>query len=83
MRFAVIADVRGNYLGLEAVLADIRAQGNTDIAPASIKQNSRLLAGRFTSTHYPNAAITPRRKSTAAASPSVRHRPGGKPFRRP
>jgi predicted phosphodiesterase len=27
MRFAVIADVHGNYLALEAVLADIRAQG--------------------------------------------------------
>lgn len=27
MRFAVIADVHGNYLALDAVLADIRAQG--------------------------------------------------------
>ena len=27
MRFAAIADVHGNYLALEAVLADIRAQG--------------------------------------------------------
>ncbi|KIZ42527.1 MULTISPECIES: metallophosphoesterase family protein [Rhodopseudomonas] len=31
MRFAVIADVHGNYLALEAVLADIRAQGIDDI----------------------------------------------------
>src|SRR3954468_1764912 len=31
MRFAVIADVHGNYLALEAVLADIRAQGISDI----------------------------------------------------
>ena len=31
MRFAAIADVHGNYLALEAVLADIRAQGITDI----------------------------------------------------
>src|SRR5215470_8331087 len=31
MRFASIADVHGNYLALEAVLADIRAQGITDI----------------------------------------------------
>src|SRR6266702_8702545 len=30
MRFAAIADVHGNYLALEAVLADIRAQGITD-----------------------------------------------------
>ena len=31
MRFAAIADVHGNYLALEAVLADIRAQGIDDI----------------------------------------------------
>jgi diadenosine tetraphosphatase ApaH/serine/threonine PP2A family protein phosphatase len=31
MRFAAIADVHGNYLALEAVIADIRAQGISDI----------------------------------------------------
>jgi diadenosine tetraphosphatase ApaH/serine/threonine PP2A family protein phosphatase len=31
MRFAAIADVHGNYLALEAVLADIRAHGIDDI----------------------------------------------------
>lgn len=31
MRFAVLADVHGNYLALEAVLADIKAHGLTDI----------------------------------------------------
>src|SRR5215475_13275078 len=31
MRFAAIADVHGNYLALEAVLADISAQGISDI----------------------------------------------------
>jgi diadenosine tetraphosphatase ApaH/serine/threonine PP2A family protein phosphatase len=31
MRFAAIADVHGNRLALEAVIADIRAQGITDI----------------------------------------------------
>jgi predicted phosphodiesterase len=31
MRFAAIADVHGNYLALEAVLADIRAQGIEEI----------------------------------------------------
>jgi diadenosine tetraphosphatase ApaH/serine/threonine PP2A family protein phosphatase len=31
MRFAAIADVHGNYLALEAVLADIRTQGIPDI----------------------------------------------------
>jgi hypothetical protein len=28
MRFAAIADVHGNYLALEAVIADIRAQAS-------------------------------------------------------
>jgi diadenosine tetraphosphatase ApaH/serine/threonine PP2A family protein phosphatase len=31
MRFAAIADIHGNYLALDAVLADIAAQGVTDI----------------------------------------------------
>ena len=31
MRFAAIADVHGNHLALDAVLADIRAQGITEI----------------------------------------------------
>ena len=31
MRFAAIADIHGNYLALEAVIADIRAQGISDI----------------------------------------------------
>src|SRR6185503_17975373 len=31
MRFAAIADIHGNHLALEAVLADIRALGITDI----------------------------------------------------
>ena len=31
MRFAAIADVHGNYLALDAVLSDIRAQGIGDI----------------------------------------------------
>jgi len=31
MRFAAIADVHGNHLALEAVLADIRAQGIDEI----------------------------------------------------
>src|SRR3954470_14600684 len=31
MRFAAIADVHGNYLALEAVIADIRAQGIKEI----------------------------------------------------
>ena len=31
MRFAAIADIHGNHLALDAVLADIRAQGIDDI----------------------------------------------------
>jgi predicted phosphodiesterase len=31
MRFAAIADVHGNVLALEAVIADIRAQGIDEI----------------------------------------------------
>jgi predicted phosphodiesterase len=31
MRFAAIADVHGNYLALEAVIADIRAHGIDEI----------------------------------------------------
>src|SRR4030081_4121060 len=31
MRFAAIAGIHGNYLALEAVIADIRAQGIDDI----------------------------------------------------
>src|ERR1044072_8796256 len=31
MRLAAIADVHGNYLALEAVIADIRAQGVSEI----------------------------------------------------
>jgi 3',5'-cyclic AMP phosphodiesterase CpdA len=31
MRLAAIADIHGNHLALEAVLADIRAQGIDDI----------------------------------------------------
>ncbi len=31
MRFAAIADIHGNHLALEAVLADIRAQGIEEI----------------------------------------------------
>ena len=37
MRFAAIADVHGNYLALEAVIADIRAQGIEEIVnPGSV-----------------------------------------------
>jgi hypothetical protein len=37
MRFAAIADVHGNYLALEAVLADIRALGANALATGWIE----------------------------------------------
>ena len=40
MRFAAIADVHGNYLALEAVLADIRAQDIGDIVNLEIGRAS-------------------------------------------
>ncbi len=46
MRFAAIADVHGNYLALEAVLADIRAQGVSDIVNLGDMLSGPLDAGR-------------------------------------
>jgi len=46
MRFAAIADVHGNYLALEAVLADISAQGITDIVNLGDMASGPLDAGR-------------------------------------
>ena len=46
MRFAAIADVHGNYLALEAVLADIRAQGIAEIVNLGDMASSPLEARR-------------------------------------
>lgn len=46
MRFAAIADVHGNYLALEAVLADIRAQGIGEIVNLGDMVSSPLEARR-------------------------------------
>jgi len=46
MRFAAIADIHGNALALEAVLADIRAQGITDIVNLGDHLSGPLEAGR-------------------------------------
>ncbi|CAN7363599.1 metallophosphatase family protein [Rhizobium rhizogenes] len=46
MRFAVIADVHGNHLALEAVLADIRAQGIEDIVNLGDCFSGPLTAGK-------------------------------------
>ena len=46
MRFAAIADVHGNYLALEAVLDDIRAQGISDIVNLGDAASGPLDAAR-------------------------------------
>ena len=46
MRFAVIADVHGNHLALEAVLEDIRKQGITDIVNLGDCFSGPLTAGK-------------------------------------
>jgi 3',5'-cyclic AMP phosphodiesterase CpdA len=48
MRFAAIADVHGNYLALEAVVADIRTQGIDAIVNLG-DMASGPLDGRWTS----------------------------------
>jgi diadenosine tetraphosphatase ApaH/serine/threonine PP2A family protein phosphatase len=46
MRFAAIADIHGNFLALEAVLADIRAAGIADIVNLGDMASGPLDAGR-------------------------------------
>ena len=46
MRFAVIADIHGNHLALEAVLADIRAHGIADIVNLGDCFSGPLTAGK-------------------------------------
>src|SRR5512140_1377850 len=46
MRFAAIADVHGNYLALEAVIADIRAQGIDEIVNLGDMASGPLDAAR-------------------------------------
>ncbi|WP_113356508.1 metallophosphoesterase family protein [Rhizobium sp. SYY.PMSO] len=46
MRFAAIADIHGNHLALEAVLADIRKQGIADIVNLGDCFSGPLTAGR-------------------------------------
>jgi diadenosine tetraphosphatase ApaH/serine/threonine PP2A family protein phosphatase len=46
MRFAAIADVHGNYLALEAVVADIRANGVSDIVDLGDMASGALDARR-------------------------------------
>jgi predicted phosphodiesterase len=46
MRFAAIADIHGNHLALEAVLADIRAQGIEDIVNLGDCFSGPLEAGK-------------------------------------
>jgi diadenosine tetraphosphatase ApaH/serine/threonine PP2A family protein phosphatase len=46
MRFAAIADVHGNYLALDAVIADIRAQGIEEVVNLGDMASGPLDAGR-------------------------------------
>jgi len=46
MRFAAIADIHGNHLALEAVLADIRRQGITEIVNLGDCFSGPLTAGK-------------------------------------
>ena len=50
MRFAAIADVHGNHLALEAVLADIRAQGISEIVNLGDMASGPLEARRTMDT---------------------------------
>lgn len=58
--FAAIADVHGNYLALEAVLADIRAQGISDIVNLGDSFSGPLDAGRTADLLIPLDAVTVR-----------------------
>ena len=50
MRFAAIADVHGNYLALEAVMADIRAHGIDEIVNLGDMASGALDARRTLDT---------------------------------
>src|SRR4051812_48063684 len=60
MRFAVIADVHGNYLALEAVLADIAAQGIADIVNLGDMASGPLDARRTLDLMMPLGAVSVR-----------------------
>ncbi|MCP3474434.1 metallophosphatase family protein [Bradyrhizobium sp. CCGUVB1N3] len=57
MRFAAIADVHGNYLALEAVLADIRAHGIEDIVNLGDMLSGPLDARRTIDILMPLGAV--------------------------
>lgn len=60
MRFAVIADIHGNHLALEAVLADIRAQGIEDIVNLGDCFSGPLTAGKTADVLLALDAVTVR-----------------------
>jgi hypothetical protein len=77
MRFAAIADVHGNYLALEAVIADIRAQAIDEIVDlgdmASGPHMRSIAAGGadLTGTVLRRAGGIPPSTQTAGCSPAV------------
>lgn len=60
MRFAAIADVHGNHLALEAVLADIKAQGIETIVNLGDSFSGPLEAGLTADILVPRNALTVR-----------------------
>ena len=60
MRFAAIADIHGNHLALEAVLADIAAQGIADIVNLGDCFSGPLEAGRTADILLPLSLVTVR-----------------------
>ena len=82
MRFAAIADVHGNHLALEAVIADIRAQGIGEIVNLGDMASSPLEARRtmdalmaLDAVHverHPRAAPMPTRVRAPARDASLR-----------
>ncbi len=60
MRFAVIADIHGNHLALEAVLADIRAQGIDGIVNLGDCFSGPLTAGKTADILLALGAVTVR-----------------------
>lgn len=60
MRFAAIADIHGNHLALEAVIADIRAQGITDIVNLGDSFSGPLEAGLTADLLMPLGALSVR-----------------------
>ena len=66
MRFAAIADVHGNHLALEAVLADIRSEGISEIVNLGDMASGPLaMSPRWTMSPMPCARMSASTASSA------------------